>query len=386
LAAPFVPETGRRYLLLAERNGAEDCWYHEYTVLRTTRAARSIGGVWKHPVTGGWRIQHFPDTGYGPLNFLYRSAVAEAGSPREASWETVAAAAFEPRAEFGRRLEPEGAVFHGAGQSPEAWGAYVEKVPGCPPAVYMAYTGLRGYRAGRLRQLDQAYAAYPFRPAPQIGLGMTVDGEPEKCYAREVAAGAHDGEIEHFVEDLRAFRAPVFIRLGYEFNGFWNGYEADSFRAAWRRVAGAIREAGLENAALLWCASGDGTFESFMDFYPGDAWVDWWSIDLFSAHHFYDPGVAAFMDEALRRRFPVMIGESTPRYIGSINGDASWRLWYQPYFNFIRRHPHLKGFCYINWNWKDTKWPWGDGRIEANETVRERFLGELRQPFYRHGA
>ncbi len=215
---------------------------------------------------------------------------------------------------------------------------------------------------------------------------MTFDGQPEKCYAHEVAEGLLDKEIARVVEDLGTLGCPVFIRLGYEFNGFWNGYRADSFREAWRRVARAIRAAGLDEVALLWCASGDGTFDNFMDFYPGDEWVDWWSIDLFSAHHFYDPGVAAFMAEALQRRFPVMIGESTPRYIGSVNGDASWQLWYQPYFNFIRQNPHLKGFCYINWDWESTRWPWGDGRIEVNPTVCGRYLAELRQPFYRHGA
>lgn len=384
LPEPVRMEPGQRYYLLSRKGVSPGRWYHEYTMLRTTSAAKSLGTVWRRGM-GEWVVQYFEDSGYGPLNFLYRSSDPSAAAIRKDAWHQVDTVPFSPRLDFGRRLELEGTVLHGAGQSSEAFANYASLLPEHPPAIYMEYTSIGGYKPGWLTRISEAYAAYPFAPVMQLGLSMTVDGQPEKRYEEAVAAGIHDEKIAAIIRDLKTVDRPVFIRLGYEFNGGWNGYRPEPFKQAWRRVVAAFREAGLDKVAFVWCASGDGIFENFMDFYPGDEWVDWWAIDLFSAHHFYHPGVHAFMAQALERRFPVMIGESTPRYIGSGHGDASWRLWYQPYFNFIREHPQVKAFCYIDWDWSNTSWPWGDGRIELSPVVLEHYRQEVANPVYRHG-
>jgi hypothetical protein len=125
--------------------------------------------------------------------------------------------------------------------------------------------------------------------------------------------------------------------------------------------------------------------ESIMRYYPGDEWVDWWAVDLFAAHHILSPDVNAFVERAAEHRFPVMIGESTPRYIGTDKGLASWNLWFKPYFDFIRRHANVKAFCYINWNWDETRWKWGEGRFEKGGIVLEKYRNELAKPWYIHG-
>jgi hypothetical protein len=386
LPEPVTLQAGVRYMLLMEKGNAPDLWHHEYTALETSGAARVIGSVWKHPVTGKWKQQYFSQTGFGPINMKFEFE-GERHPLIASPMESTKLVNFAPRSNFGRRLEPADAVVHGAGQSPEAFDAYVELMPETPPAVYMIYTGFRKYTKGRLQELTGRYDSKPFAPIAQLGLCMTVDGQPEKHYEHKIAAGEFDEKLDRFVEDLKAYGRPIYIRLGYEFNGPWNGYEPESYREAWKRIVSKVRQAGIENAAFVWCLSGDGDFEGdLMDYYPGDEWVDWWSVDLFATHHMHHPKLVDFVEEAERRKFPVMIGESTSRYIGTINGQASWKLWYLPYFNFIRQHPNVKSFCYINWNWDDTQWDWGECRLEIAPEVIEPYKTEMQEPFYQHGS
>ncbi|MBC7903766.1 MAG: hypothetical protein H7Y27_10095, partial [Gemmatimonadaceae bacterium] len=184
---------------------------------------------------------------------------------------------------------------------------------------------------------------------------------------------------------IKEWGIPCYIRVGYEFNGRWNGYDPAAYRQAFIRISTAFRENKVDNAALLWCFATDGGAD-FISFYPGDEYVDWWSIDLFSENHFADPKTTAFLDSALIHRKPVMIGESTPRKVSVQGGEQSWNRWFQPFFKLIKQHPHVKGFCYINWDWTTTRWSdWGDGRIEANSFIKEKFLDEMRSDLYLHG-
>jgi hypothetical protein len=386
LEAPVTLRAGVRYMLLMEKTEAPDLWHHEYTALETSGAARVLGGVWKHPVTGKWKQHYFDQTGFGPINMKFEFEGER--PPLVASpMDRADPVDFAPRANFGRRLEPADTVLHGAGQSPEAFEKYVELMPATPPAVYMIYMGLQNYSEGRLKERTEAYDSKDFAPIPQLGLGMTVDGRPERHYEQMIASGELDASVDQFVEDLKAYGKPIYIRLGYEFNGPWNGYEPETYREAWKRIVGKVRAAGIENAAFIWCISGDGDFEGdLMEYYPGDEWVDWWSVDLFATQHMHHPKLVEFVEEAGRRKFPVMIGESTARYIGTIHGEASWRLFYLPYFNFIRRYPHVKSFCYINWNWDDTQWDWGECRLEIAPEVADKYKAEMTEPFYQHGV
>lgn len=291
--------------------------------------------------------------------------------------------------DYQRRLEPAaGKVLHGAGQSDAAFGAYCRALD-TPPVLYMTYCGLRGDVNGFFQTLTDHLAGYPdLHLIPQIGLSMTRDGSPAQHYEQDVAAGQYDQRIDDLCRGLKALGRPAFLRIGYEFNGHWNGYEPATYVAAWRRVAQAIRAAGLDEVARVWCYAPDDAERDFMDFYPGDAWVDWWAVDCFDAEHFTHPRTRAFLEEARGRQYPVMIGECTPRHVGVREGIRSWDAWFAPFFRFIEDHPHVKAFSYINWNWAEyEKWSdWGDGRIDRNDTVRQRYQAELKRDRYLHAG
>ncbi|MGC9451182.1 MAG: glycosyl hydrolase [Oceanipulchritudo sp.] len=280
-----------------------------------------------------------------------------------------------PRMNFDAPLEPVDGILHGAGQDREAWEAYCAFMApeGLRPDMFMAYAGLRGFQCQRLESFRPYWEeGGEDPPLMQLGLSMTSDGQPEKCYAHEVAAGKHDESVRHLGRFFAAEERPLLVRIGYECTGPWNGYEPESYKAAFQRVASILREYPFP-LATVWCVEGGWT-EIAWDFYPGDEMVDWFSVDLFSPGHF--TASEDFMQACLERGKPVLVGECTPRRVGVLDGPQSWEGWYAPFFEWIGRHPHVKGFSYINWEWsRFPQWSdWGDGRLQMNEFVRKNWI------------
>jgi hypothetical protein len=299
-----------------------------------------------------------------------------------------------PRVNFDRRLEPAGdVVLHGVGQSPEAFRQFFRTIGDNKPALYMTYVSLDGDIPGYFKALRRELDEYrPFSIAPQIGLHMTGVADdnhhPEQHYERQVAEGQYDDQIQAFSEGLRWLNRPAFVRIGFEFNGPWFGYEPESYKVAWVRIVSALRRHEHDDVAAVWCYY-PLPHDDYMTYYPGDEYVDWWAIDLFDAAEFTAGATLAFMEHAERKRYPIMIGESTPRSAGGVtSGEAAWHEWFTPYFEFIRKQPTVKAFCYINWDW--TKYPvwhdWGDARIETNEVVMDHYRQELLDSLYRHAT
>ncbi len=312
---------------------------------------------------------------------------------------------FEPRQNFGARLEPKDTVLHGAGQSPghgysdKGFLGYCEAMgPGLQPALYMTYIGFsqtpKQFLAwGRDLKAKLEFAGGPDL-MPQIGLALTSGKEGGTGATAAIARGDYDAHIAAFIKAMKIVNRPSYVRIGYEFEGSWNNYEPKAYVAVFKRITTAMREADL-NVATVWCAAGGsaGTpnVEALMPYYPGDEWVDWWSIDTFSTEELTAPLLGEFCQEAGRRQKPVMIGEATPRYVGVLDGEQSWEKWFEPYFAMIRRHPQIKASSYINWEWDywseaiGIPWEnWGDARIQMNDVVLKRMRREMASPLYQH--
>jgi hypothetical protein len=301
----------------------------------------------------------------------------------------LAAQPIQTRLNTGALLEPVGKIINGAGQDPAAFVNYWNVMhPQDKPAIFMTYIGLRdvtsdwadGLKIDLMRNVGKFVI-------PQIGLSMTVDGTPSVHYEQDVAAGLYDNQIAMFIDGLQSLAIPAYVRIGYEFNGVsWNGYQPATYKAAFTRIATLIRARGIE-VATVWCFAMDGVM-NVQDYYPGDASVDWWAIDMFSASHFIDPNASGFLDSARAHHKPVMIGETTPRTVGVLDGQQSWDQWFSAFFSFIHARPEVKAFCYINWNWSQYPlWQlWGDARLEQNAIVGGKFAGEMDSLSYLHAS
>ena len=263
--------------------------------------------------------------------------------------------------------------------------------------------------------------------AVQIGLYM-VGNEGN------VASGSMDAHIEQLGDFFNALSSTAFyLRIGYEFDGNWNGYNAAQYQDAYRRIVDRLRAMNVSNVAYVWQSSTspiddilDGGREDLMAFYPGDTYVDWMAMSWFlppneQATVGNTPSTQLFLADELvglarQRNKPVMIAEATPqgydisdltnRNISSVwDGDAGlglvnktatqiWDEWFVPYFNFINNNDDvIKAVTYINANWDvqglwDSPYEqgyWGDTRIESNATIQSNWVNTITQAGWLHG-
>ena len=179
---------------------------------------------------------------------------------------------IQPRYNYGAELEPVGRIINGAGQDLTAFNNYWNVMQQqSKPAIFMTYTSLKNIQSNWTNKLKKDLLSYGDKfIIPQIGLSMTEDGNPSAHYEDDVAAGLYDAEIQNFIDGLRNLAIPVYLRIGYEFNGVsWNGYLPESYKSAFTRITNMIRNYNLE-VATVWCFAMDGVM-NYMDYYPGDA-------------------------------------------------------------------------------------------------------------------
>ncbi len=282
-------------------------------------------------------------------------------------------------------FEPaDGSVLHGAGQSLPYFQSYSAALTeDTQPAIFMFYSNVGNTRGTNLEGDFQDYLAQYPHAMPQIGMGLRAGGEAAD---EAVAAGDFDEDLRMWATELKAVDRPVFVRIGFEFNGQHNGYSVEHFPDAFRRVVDTWREEGVTNVAAVWCSSIGG---DLLDWYPGDDYVDWWAWDKFYAAAPNNPAVQ-FMNDAIAHGKPVMIGEASPKGKDTHDGLPVWEAWFEPFFQMISDWPVIKAFCYINWDWEavdPVQWEgWGIGQIEVNDEILSRYQAEMENPRYVHAS
>jgi len=292
---------------------------------------------------------------------------------------------------FGSKFEPPGGkIFHGAQAEVRPLGVFSRHVDwdgideytkacGKHPKLIMHYISFDPLAFWLLKSTILKISQQSYDYIPQIGLDFYsyIPGfgiMNPKDITGGIAKGDYDGKIKNLSQLFIRMKTPVFLRPGYEFGGNGQGRHASKqyWIDAWKRIYDIFRTEGVENVAFVW-----NTLDArdYMDFYPGDEYVDWWAINIFCNYATKNEFINTFIRDAEKHKKPVMIAESTPRHIGAGRGEKSWQKWYQPYFNLISKYPHIKAFCYINASWKDYpdrsfKY---DCRVQSNSHIASKY-------------
>jgi len=337
-----------------------------------------------------------------------------------AFWLLVVGADRSPAASGPAMYEPpDGRVYHGAAPTPDVVASYIESLADASiepllEGIHLSASGT----AGRQYVVDtiREWLAY-VRDAgriPHLSLSMR-DGYGNPSDVAIATATAHDAVLDEIGAVIAAYDGPLFVRLGFEFNGAWNGYTPGIYPIAYRKMVDRFRAAGVTQAAYIWCYEPDGPddFDDVIDgrsaWYPGDDYVDWFGLDLFKAEHFVPPASARqrgtstyersvrFLEMATAHGKPVMLSETAAVkvYVTSdredpqfTDGRADWESWFEPFFDFIAHHPQIKGVLYMNQDYRGTaferKNAWGDARIGVNSYIRRHYCAALRDPRYIH--
>jgi Glycosyl hydrolase family 26 len=215
------------------------------------------------------------------------------------------------------------------------------------------------------------------------------------------AIGGHDNLILRLGEWLKTLKnRPVFLRVGYEFDGFdWNHYKKEHYVLAFRRIKNKLDSIGVKNVAYVWQSKGAGANrKSFDEFYPGDDYVDWVAYSYFSPAEATHPMIQFAKDH----RKPLFIAEATPvfpdeKFVGKpldltkqVDAELAWKNWFEPFFQTIANNPkEIKAFSYINSYWKSRPmWKNNgyfkniDARIMKNEWIKKKWLEETSKDKY----
>ncbi len=229
----------------------------------------------------------------------------------------VCTAQFVPRKFYGAKFEPVNKIIHGAGQSDEfAFANYIEAVgTERHPMLYMEYLRVQNNNQGLIDELllyHEILNHYPKDVGLQLGLSMNRGGV---AFTDDVINGLYDEGLTTIVNYLDSLNRKVFLRIGYEANGFWNGYKSASYKSAFQYVTNFFRSKS-DSIATLWCVHPVDNMTKIITFYPGDEYVDWWSIDLFQTEFILNNTTAEFMRVADEHGKPVIIGEANPTYAG----------------------------------------------------------------------
>lgn len=234
-----------------------------------------------------------------------------------------------------------------------------------------------------------------------LAIGLSMVNEEHN-----IAEGFHDDQIYKlggFIKSLD--KRPVFLRIGYEFDGEWNHYDSASYIGAFRRIKDKLDSLDINNVAYIWQATGWGSSkEQMMKYYPGDNYVDWCSFSYFGVPEGELYNHEPMLTIAREKSKPVFIAESTPMLDVPADNKSSayldlsipnhaqraWNEWFIPYFKMIEKNKDVvKAVHYINCNWqgqpmwqKDSPFSRIDARLSLNDSIANSWREETNKDLY----
>lgn len=312
---------------------------------------------------------------------------------------------------YGARFEPpDGTIYHGCG-----WNGFgsqvfydsmfpVEHHPLILQAM-MEMPGTRGMDVARVIQSLTMNIVHPDSQFTEFGVHFRDrNGMLDSVFALTTTM---DNYIDTLAAAFQAVNRPFFLRIGFEFNGDWNPYHPYIFPMAFRKLVTELHTRGIDNFATVWCYEPDApadfadSIASGWKWYPGDDMVDWFGLDPFDQEHF-NPALPdserneltkkgrteAFLRFAEQRHKPVYLNELSARNVNMVpdsldanhtEGQADWEYWFAPFFQFVHNHPGIKGWNYVNLDWRhyDVYQTWGDARLEINSYIRDHWVDSL---------
>jgi hypothetical protein len=340
---------------------------------------------------------------------------------------------------YERYLEPPaGFVLQGIGQWPEENEDYLEVLAGYPtppfPGHEMVIVNIAPSENAADRPFDAEAAATvlarmeamaeegripalavsfnDYTPSGPSGFSKWTAHDDEVTDDTGTTNTAMEDQIERLGEMLVDFELPVFMRIGFEFNNATiatesEGYHAYAFPICYRRTVEILEAEGATRIAYVWCWQASAPTDymalhpttSEPKWYPGDAYVDWFGVDIFNRNEFTTlsspitasasklANVEAFLAVAESKDYPVFIGESSCVDF-SIDAEEcetneSWEEWFVHYFDFIAEHPSIKAINYISHDWTGGSGGpsiWLDGTLINCEAVMDEWVAAISEP------
>ena len=292
------------------------------------------------------------------------------------------------------------------GQDYESIRAYLDDItPSTPPHAYMVYTDLQtlmglsspvNYGSGIEYANGVIELSHQYFPnsLPSLQIGLWLNGT---LGCRDILNHQYQAQIVQLFQYCMANStnlAKIYLRIGYEFDNpdFRYNSDPDIYRHTFQYLVDECERLYStkcrETMEFVWHSWAATTYTSYSspqlnDFYPGDDYVDWIGISVFSQLYTVESlpqnvsalgtpaTVRLVCDFARHHDKRIMIAESTP--FGGIDQlNDPWSDWFVPVLDLIEEYT-IQMWSYIYCNWKEQPmWRnagFGDSRLSQNATL-----------------
>ena len=212
-----------------------------------------------------------------------------------------------------------------------------------------------------------AIGLYMAGPLGEMGEGGgEVCTGKERCNTARIARGEFDYLLDDFAGWLNAQgERPVLLRVGYEFDGSWNGYDPEQYKAAFKYIRRYLEKRGVDNVAYVMQSFGYASYETMELFYP-EADADGPYVDWIGYSYFTNTNEKVGAEE---RRFArdhdlkVFIAEVTPHtgecsdQIDVVSDPVRAKQWISTFDQHVRENRDVvRAISYINARWNDSEY------------------------------
>lgn len=309
--------------------------------------------------------------------------------------DTTTDPAFVYGYEKSKFVPPAGTTLLMMGQSVEAIDEYLEAFADRPiPGGWAAYWGIPEFKGvteahtnvvGSTNDHQMLVDTFP-NTAVHSALWMVGTWD----IAKNAGSGEYDGVIKQYSNWAKTIDRPIFLRIGYEFDGPHNALEPAEYVKAYRRIVDLMRSEGADNIAFVWHSYAAPRYRNYplTDWYPGDDYVDWFALSIF-AHAYNSPDMGPQAAEMLAlardKKKPVMIAETNPISGIAEEGTEAWDSWFVNLFTFVYEK-NIKAISFISEDWNRLSIEgldgWGDARLMNNPVIADAWFAETNKDRY----
>jgi glycosyl hydrolase family 26 len=243
---------------------------------------------------------------------------------------------------------------------------------GRTPVVHLTYYAWATDWTGSVTQADLAAGRIPL-----------VNWEPHKIDFTKIIDGSLDATIMARANGSKALGKKFFLDFAAEMNGdeAWSGNNAPRYVSAYRHIHDVFAAVGANNVVWAWCPNVtdiNGGNRATMDYYPGDAYVDWTGVDGYNWGR-NNGGWQTFL-QVFQDIYPLLAAKKKPILIGEMasaeaGGDKG--KWIDDIIPTLRtRFPLIKGVVWFDIN-KEADW-----RISSSPTSEASFIRMANDPYF----
>jgi hypothetical protein len=258
-------------------------------------------------------------------------------------------------------------LFYGAGSIDQ-----VRAKLGVTPVIHLTYYRWDADWTGSVTQADLAAGRIPL-----------VNWEPHKIDFAKIIDGSLDATVEARAKGSKALGKKFFLDFAAEMNGdeAWSGNNAVLYVAAYRHIHDMFVAAGATNVVWAWCPNvtdTEGGNRTTMDYYPGDAYVDWTGVDGYNWGT-KNGGWQSF-HQVFRDIYPLLAAKKKPILIGEMaSGEAGGdkAKWIDEIIPTLRTEfPLIKGVVWFDIN-KEEDW-----RISSSAGSEAAFIRMAKDSYF----